>query len=174
MATAVSSATSYCSPTVFQTFYDVRQIGDLVKDDNTRPTATALLTDANVQKALDVASGEIESACLVAQKYTPSDLNTLTAMSLASLQKLCADLAFWHLTLRRFPDTQPNEAYKAAQEKLERLRLGERIFGLQENMDAGNPDTTFTKQKDIDNIALSTNLAKRLFGRRAKEERLGR
>lgn len=169
--TPLSSLTAYATPAQFLTYYDVRQLGDLVADAGARVTAVTLLTDANLQAALNAASGEIEAACLVGDRYTPSDLNILTGMSLASLQKLCCDLAFWNLLVRRYPTAQPTESYKAAMEKLERARLGERIWGLQENADAGLPKDQFVTQQTIDQLGLSTTIARRMFGCRGKERR---
>jgi len=173
MSTPLSSATSYATPTQLLQHYDARQIGDLVGDVGTRVSSASLLTDVNVQAALDRASGEIEAACLVAGKYTPDDLNILTGMALALRVGLCVDLAYWFLQIRRFPKSEITEGYRAAMEKLDRLRLGERIFGLQEVANAGLPNTTFVNQGDIDALDLTTTITKRYFGRRAKEERLG-
>lgn len=144
----------------------------MVGDVNQRVAPTALLTDVNVAAALNRASGEVEAACLVAGKYTPTDLNALTGMSQSLLQGLVADLAFWFLMVRRYPGSQPTEAYKGAMEKLERLRLSERIFGLTEVADAGLPVTTFTTQTDIDTLNLNTTISRRFFGVRGKERRL--
>lgn len=152
---------------------DARIVGDCLADLGARVTAAECLTHANVQAALDYASGEIEAACLVAGKYTPTDLAALTGMSAAFLQGLCCDLAVWHLLVRRYPTVQPTEAYKLAQEMLSRLRLGERIFGLQEQADAGLPNTTYTTQANIDTQRLNTTLSSRYFGVRGKERRLG-
>lgn len=173
MSTPISSSTSYCTPAIFLEYYDARQVGDLVGDAGTRVSSASLLTDTNVQNALNWASGEIEAACLVADKYSVADLQALTGMSLARLQGLCADLAIWKLMQRRLPQVQITEGYRAAQETLERLRLGERIFGLQEQADAGTPNTVIDTQSVIDTLNLSTTLSSRFWGNRAKEKKLG-
>lgn len=172
-STPVSSATSYATPGQFLVAYDVRQIGDLIGDADARVDATAILTDPNVAAALNAASGEIESACLVGEKYNPTNLNALTGMSAARLQKLCADLAFWNLLVRRYPTAQATETYKAAQETLQKLRYGELVFGLQENMDAGKPNSTFVSQNTICQLGLNTTIARRMFGVRGNVRRIG-
>lgn len=171
--TPLSSSSSYATPTQLLNAYDARQVGDLVGDVNTRVSANDLLTDNNLQAALDWASGQVEAACLRGARYTPDDLNALTGMSQAMLVGLVCDLAFWRLTVRRNPSAQPTEAYRAAMELLDRLGLGERIFGLEETAAAGLPESTFVTQQDIDLLRSTTTLSRRYFGRRAKEERLG-
>jgi len=164
-----SSATAYATPAQLRLYKDLRLVGDLVLDNGTREGTTgAQDVDAVILQALNWASGEIESACLVANKYQPADLNALTGMSQASLVGLCCDLAFWKLLGRRYPTMAITEEYRSAMEKLDRLRLGERIFGIQANMDAGLPSDKFVQQADIDRANLNTTIACRYYGRRGK------
>jgi hypothetical protein len=172
MPTPISSATAYCSPAQLMTFYDARQIGDLLQDKDRRVPEPLLTSDPNVLNALNWASGELESACIVGNKYKIADLQALTGMSAANLQGLVADLAFWKLRCRRYPDASMTDAAKWAFEKLERLRKGEAIFGLQDQASAGDPDTLFMQQADYDTLGLTTDQASRFFGLRAKISRL--
>lgn len=185
MSTNLTSATSYLTPTLFVTeFYDARQCADLLSIDGTRvgaggtaaaPTVdTAVVAaDPKVQRALNVASGEVEKACLVGNRYSPTDLAGLEGMAQASLQGLVADLAFWQLLKWRYPAMQETDTFKAAQETLQQLRDGSRIFGIQENADAGLPATTFVTQQSIDTLNLNSTIARRFFGSRGKERRIG-
>ena len=166
MSTPNGATTSYATPTQFLMFKDYRLIGDLVLDTGVRATSSALLTDDNVQNALNWASGEIESACLTGDKYTVADLQALTGMSQALLQGLVCDLAFWKLLTRRYPTMAVTEEYRAAMEKLEKLRFGERIFALQAQGDAGLPnDSEYTPPSTA---GLTTTIACRYFGVRGR------
>lgn len=169
MATNLTSSAPYCDGTTFIKIVDANAIADLVLDDGTREASPA--THANVTQALLRASGEVEMACQVGKKYSPTDLSGLEGAAQAALQGLVADLAFWHLLKRRYPMVEPTEAYKSAMETLERLRLGERIFGTEENSDAGLPNTTFRTQQEIDDLNLNTTMGRRFWGKRGKERR---
>ena len=176
--TPISSATSYATPADLISFKDIRALADLLEDQGqrvggTQPNPTTVEADPNLQVALNWASGEIESAMMVGQKYQPVDLNSLTGMSLYLLKGLTCDLAFWKLLTRRYPTTGITEEYRAAMERLERLRLGERIFGFQESMQAGLPANQFFTQQTINTLFLSTTQAIRFYGNRNKEARLG-
>jgi hypothetical protein len=140
MPTPLTSATAYCDGPTFVIFHDWRTAGDLLVDDDTRlADATAVASSATLATLLLAASGEVEAACLVSGRYTPDDLNALTGSTQAFLQKLVADLAYWRMMQRRWPDADVANVpgAKSALEMLDRLRLGERIFGLQEVADAG-------------------------------------
>lgn len=172
MSTPVSSSTSYASASDLLARYDARVLGDLVADAGARVSSVGLATDANLSVALKRASGEVEAACLVAGKYTPTDLSGLTGMAKELLIGLVCDVAAWFLMVRRYPDMKPTEAVKMALERLGQLREGVRIFGLQEAMDSGNAETTFRTQQQIDTVRLATTQARRFFGVRGKEARL--
>ncbi len=165
-STPLSSATTYLPQTQILSFYDARQWGDLTLDNNTRESSTNVLTDLYIAQWLLSASGQVEAACLVGGKYTPTDLNSLTGASQAFLWKLVADLAFYFGTQRRKPSAPTTEAYVAAMENLERLRLGERIFGLQEQANAGLPNTTTRTAAALQASGLASQQAAGYFGTR--------
>lgn len=135
--------TSYATPAEMTSRYDVRQLGDLVRDDGERATPAELLTDANLQTALDDASGEIDAALMQAQRYTPTELASLTGNSRAYLVRLTCMLAFAYLWNRRqwgtVYDDARDEANDKARRQLERLRKGEHVFDLEPQKDAGLP-----------------------------------
>ena len=172
MSTPLSSVSSYATPAMLLLFKDARLIGDFVLDTGVREGSAALLTDPSVLNALSWASGQIESACVTGEKYTPTDLNSLTGVSQTYLQGLCCDLAFWKLLIRRYPTTGITEEYRSAMEALEKLRLGERIFGLQAQAAAGLPSDAFETQSQIDTAGLNTSIACRFYGRRGNVRRL--
>lgn len=136
---------SFATPAEFLQRYDARIFGDVVRDDGNQATAEELLDDPNLQAALDDASGDIESACLVGERYLPADLAALTGHSLFHLKRICCDIAVAFL-LRRRPSDDPDRdtaRLELAEKHLERLRTGEMVFYRGDGADqGGTPDTT--------------------------------
>ncbi len=149
--TPLSTATPYCSALKLFTYHDAQQCADMLRDgDGPRPSRLCILDPTSDPGAvlLEIllgASGELESACLIGDRYSPTDLGALTGSGLQRLTKLVADLAFWTLAQRRQPSSADPEKVPGAKQalaELDRLRNGERIFGLQESADAGLPDVS--------------------------------
>lgn len=174
--TPVSSSTSYCSASRFFDYFDHRAVADLVRDDNLpAPTRVQLLdsTDtagSRVVQSLLAASGLVESACTHGNRYLPTDLAALTGSSLAHLQRIVAGLAFGALMERRQPVAAVRENVPAVAEAdkiLERLRLGEHVFGLAENQAAAQrmDGIRFADVQETDTTGI-VNRASRYFGSR--------
>lgn len=146
---------SYATPADFLKRFDARVFGDIVKDDGVQATAVELLTDENLQASLDDASGDIESACLVGERYMPDDLAALTGNSLNHLKRICCDIAAAYL-LRRRPSNDPDrdtERMEQAEKHLMRLRSGETVFYRGDDVDqAGVPDVTGPSTVDLQNL----------------------
>jgi len=133
---------SYAEPSDLLARYDAREIGDLVADDGEQIGAAALATDTNVLAALSDASGQIEAALVVGNRYTASALEGLTGNSLALLKRITCMLAICHLMDRR-PAGYGDAAEKRQEQALdylERLRNGENVFNLSDQKDAGEVD----------------------------------
>jgi phage gp36-like protein len=168
MSTPVSNASSYASGADFLQRYDARTIAQLVRDDSTQETIGSLPNDANLLTALQDASGMVESAVLVGNKYIPTDLTTLTGNSANFLKRLVCDLV---IRRRPYIDRPVPPQYEEALAWLERLRDGERVFGLQEVMNAGNSFTEFLIESDIETQNFATFQAERFFGIRSNRWR---
>jgi phage gp36-like protein len=131
----------YASITDLSNRIDVRILGDLVSDTNTRVTNLTNNTILNV--CLSGATGEINAACLVGERYTVVELSSLTGDDQAILTDLCCWLAFKRLRMRRglplvdFPQIDDAETF------LQLLRNGDRTFNLEEQEAAGNPTNFF-------------------------------
>lgn len=132
---------SYATPSDMLARYDARRLGDLVNDDGTRATSTALLTDPNLQAALDDASGMLDAAIQRGQKYTVQDIASIVAATTSSnplynsyklLVRLCCDLAYGLLVGRRAYNATDTAAqaprYVEALRQLQLLEDGEWVF----------------------------------------------
>jgi phage gp36-like protein len=145
---------SYATPAHIKVRYNVTRVGQLVRDDGSTASPTQLDTDANLQAALDDASGEIELAALAGQRYATTDLQALKTAyaagpsnsqynSGALLVRLTCDLAYGNLIGRKGMDAATTDAMaprvRWAQAVLQQLRDGDRIFNIDANTLAGLP-----------------------------------
>lgn len=153
-------------------YRDERRVLDLLLDADA-PAAKADAEDpgtvagARLLAALAGASGEVEEYALAGGRYDPDTLAALTGNSAVRLEGLVADLAFWRLAKRRWPDVRPEDVSGAAEAlaALERLGSGETVFGTVEAAAAG-----VTKYADLDRTGEGTTVleSRRYFGNRAK------
>lgn len=178
--TPLTASSSYCSASRLFAFHDWRTAADAVVDSDTTPRPTkASLVDSGSQYGAIIAatllsaSGEVEAACLVGKRYQPTDLQSLTGSGLAFLEKLVADLAFWHLCQRRQPiaanpDNVPGA--RSAVDMLERLRIGERIFAFDEAAAAGLPSVVEPAAANTwQGERQTVRQAQRFFGTRGRD-----
>jgi phage gp36-like protein len=125
--------------------FDVRTLGDLASDDGNQVASANLPSDANVLAALDDASGEIDSAVLVARRYAPADLAALTGNAAAHLKRLTCEIAMHLLIDRRLYTAASDYAdrlHERTRTRLDDLRAGRRIFDTAGTADAGLPTNT--------------------------------
>lgn len=136
--TPASSSTPYITVDEFLRRYDLRTIGDLVSDSETRLNQSQLQSSQALLDILADAAGEVESAALADGRYTKEDLAALTGVSLQFLKRLVSDLTLWYLYQRR-PDRAgpiPPQA-QDARNLIALLRSGDRIFVFTETQIAG-------------------------------------
>lgn len=151
--------------------YDVRRVGDLVKDDDTRATSQDLLgsTSANavVTTALADATGTINSAILAGKRYLLEDLLGMSSESKSLLARLCCDLAYALLLGRRGYGSTDLDAMaaraSASEDLLEKLRSGERVFETDKHTNAGLPNQAVVSSS----TALFSREMDRYFGIRS-------
>jgi hypothetical protein len=147
---------AYATPAQLLSRKAYTTVGDLISDDGASLTSAQVLADTRVTDALTSASGAVEAAVLVAERYTPAQLATLTGNSQGYLIQLTCDIAMAYLYARK-----PNysvEDFKnalALQDiHLDRLRKGENIFNLADNIDAGLPDVTIPTAEQVTHLQL--------------------
>jgi phage gp36-like protein len=132
---------SYATPADIQARYDVRRLGDLVRDDGTRATPSQLSSDANLQAALNDADGVVNAAVLQGQRYKVADLQSLTGNDQQFLIRICCDLAYGHLLARRGYTSDEMQKlaprYTLAIKTLEQLSRGNLVFNVAANLAAG-------------------------------------
>jgi hypothetical protein len=80
----------------------------------------------------------VEAACTHGKRYTPADLAVLTGASTQHLVGIVCGLAMLELRERRWKlsSTGPIPKDERTESQLDKLRLGEHVFGLVENQAA--------------------------------------
>lgn len=159
---------SYADASDMVARFDSRTLRELVSDSGARVTATELLSNANLQTAMDDASGEIDAHVLQGQRYTTADLAELTGNSLAYLKRLNCMVAMAMLWERRpYNDaddgTAAEQAALQARKALDRLKRGEEIFDVEKVKTAGLPSTTVPSRVTLDNLNLTVDAARGHF-----------
>jgi phage gp36-like protein len=131
----------YATVDEFLERYDVRDIGDLLADDNVQITAAQCQTNKKLLAALNDASGEIDSAVMVGERYTPTDLRNLTANSAYTLIRITCEIALARLMQRRPGRAieQVKAMREAADASLKSLSQGNAVLETTTAGTAGQP-----------------------------------
>lgn len=152
--------------------YDRNDIGDLISDAGNQASPIDFDGHPIITAALTDASGDLEAALFAGQRYTVDQLGELTGNSLNHLKRVTCDIAMTYL-LRRRAGRDP-EGLKAqleiAETHLKRLRLGENVFNLDPQKDAGNPSVGGPSAIDYQNLNLIRDRVKNYYPRRALPE----
>jgi len=160
---------SRLTPAEFLKRYDPRDIGDLCGDDGQQIDRVALLTDANLQAALDDADGVIDVALIAGGRYTAANLAALTGASLNHLYRITAQITLTYLWDRR-PMHRIEErkaAMAVAEATLKMLRFGENVFAIPAgNITAGNPSIGGPTTVEVESLNLIRDRATGVYPRR--------
>lgn len=149
----------YITPSELTLYYDSRRVLDLAVDTGTRADIADLSNaGSNAYKRVNamIASvcSEIDSVCQQGKRYVRADLEAMIAASgsddastkrAASLKQMTADLVFGRLmAVRGYGADQQRQLaprYEKAEQMLEMLYQGSRVFDFDDNIKAGVPDT---------------------------------
>lgn len=177
MPTPVSSSSPYISASEFLKRYDWRTIGQLLSDDDTGPDLISTLTNSattegeRLESVLKDASGMVEIACLKGGMYTVADLEALTGNQAAILKRLVSDIAV-NLCYQRRPSTNhpmPQQT-QVAMNLLDAISQGDKIFGLQAQIDAGHAELKTDTPENVETRNGMTVIAQEFFGIRGKRK----
>jgi len=166
---------AYANPSDLVARYDERVLKDLASD--TGEPGDVAIGNPRVAAALDAASGYVDAAVQVGGIYTPEDLAALTGNSLALLVDLTCELAMVRLMsarLEKYGHEQVEAVRKRCEEYLDRLRNGERLFGLDDQRDAGLPTIDGPRAVDYQRLNLLPDRMRRYYPQRGGRLPLGR
>jgi hypothetical protein len=145
-------------------FYDEQTIKDLLSDDET--AVTDLSANAKLSALLLAASGQVEAACGVSDLYTPTQLAAFTGNAQSLLKQIVCTLCMVMIARRR-PEKFGSEYWQAvrkeAEEYLDRLRKGERLFDSEARREAGLPTIDGPTSVDYDNLRLIPSRVRNYF-----------
>lgn len=182
MSTPASGTTPYAQPSDMLNRYDARSLGKLLSDTGAEMDQGDIPTSTVLTALLQQASGLIESACVVGMRYNINpqasppinDLAALTGNSQQLLIGLVCDLTYWYLWNRRPHRERKSELpaqVEMAFDWLDRLRNGEAIFGLLENIQASVVSDVYETPQTIAQRNGVVFQAERYFGIRADRRR---
>jgi hypothetical protein len=158
----------YCDGSELALRYDKRRLMELYTDDGVRPTSYDAY-NANLLAALEDATAEINAAIFIGYKYTAAGFSPTTFLSGLTdtgqrlIRRLAADLAYANLVSRRGLSTTETSNLAPrnliAQQMLEQLRQGERIFDMvdQSSANAGIAHHAPLGISDISNTGIVTS-----------------
>lgn len=128
--------TSFATPDDFLQRYDVRLVADLISDVGA-PSVNAA-TDPNLQAVLDDATGAINAAVYVGDRYTPEQMANLSETAASFIRRLCCDMALIYLKRRRgkFDPEKDGALLKEVNETLQSLKAGDNLLLLQDQTEA--------------------------------------
>lgn len=142
--------------------FDARTVGQLVSDTGQSVPPASLATNTAVLAALEDASGEIDAALMQGQRYSAADLAALTGNSLAYLKRICCQIAMARLWERRpyLDEEGAEKALNMARQALDRLRKGENLFAVEDNLAASVPSIETPSVTSIENLNLVVDRAR--------------
>jgi phage gp36-like protein len=117
--------------------FDERTLKDLCRDDGT--AETNLSSSDRMETALQDATAAIDMACQTGRMYLPVDLAALSGSDRHGLRRICCEITLSYLIQARpekFKDAD-HPIHQRAEEYLDRLRKGERVFNIDANKNAG-------------------------------------
>jgi hypothetical protein len=158
----------YCDADKLTRYFDERTIRDLLSDTG-QPVAAgsaSLAADVKLLEILKSASGRLEAACLISENYTLEELAAMSENSKALAAEICANLAMAML-MRRRPERYKAETIvamsKDAEDYLQQLRNGARLFDVGKHAEAGKPELTYPSVAQIQNENAITMRTKNFY-----------
>lgn len=153
---------AYASSSDLVARFDARTIGQLVSDTGQAVAQGSLSSDTKLAAALDDASGEIDAALMQGQRYSAADLTALTGNSLAYLKRICCQIAMARLWERRpyLDEEGAEKALNMARQALDRLRKGENLFAVEDNLAASTPEVVTPTVTSIESLNLVVDRAR--------------
>src|SRR5262249_49827964 len=147
MPTFVTGTSAYCTGLQLRQRVDVREMCQLLSDSGVPISQSSFDVDPTILALLKEASGRVEAAALVGERYKIDSSGPNALASIATLggnmgeylAGMVARLAFWLVWIRRrnpLFGEKPTADVMMALEDLDRLASGELVFGMAEAMAA--------------------------------------
>ena len=175
-STLTSNTTAYLTATQFVQRVDTNVVGEWLSDTTAALTSAQVLASTILTAFLKGSSGELESACLAGERYSAEDLTDLASASpTTNSTELLYDIVAG-LTLGRCWGRRPRTSDQGfptltqwAQQQIELLRQGVRIFGFAEHAEAGRIKYGEITPAEVAARGLASYRARRMLGPRADQ-----
>lgn len=168
----VTDGDPYVTASEFLDRYDARLVGQLLDDDGGQLTRAEMANHAGLRACLADASGQVESALFLAQRFTPADLRALTGNAASWLKRVVCDLALGYVRDRRGID-YPLPMHERALAVLDEIRKGSRVIPTEESTAAGLVDVEAGTDQDRRTAGLLTYKARHVLGTRTWDRPYG-
>jgi hypothetical protein len=155
----------YCTAAQLLNFADERTIRDLLSDSG-QPVAGDLASNPKLTMLLQSASGRLEAACFVSENYTAVELAAMSDNSLALAAEICGMLVMATLHSRRPGRLAPElvkQLREGAEDYLQQLRNGARLFDVGDHAEAGKPSTEWPTVAEIEDLNAITRRTKHFY-----------
>lgn len=168
--TLASSTVLFCPVAEFLKRVDMGVVAKLAADPPAVVVAFgALAADVNVLAALRDASGDIEAAAFMGNRYHKEDFELLLTgpetNARGKLYRICSDLAWVYLFERRpNKDVEAPPSLQRSMAWMDLLVSGKRIFAFVETADAGVTERVEASVEDVIERNGSVYQARALFG----------
>lgn len=155
--------------------FDQRTVAQLASDANA--PAADLANNSRIAAALADGAGMINSAVMVAGLYTTEQLTTLTGDDAEFLTRLNCELAMGFLLGRRpekYGDEGVQKLLDRAEQQLDLLRQGSRIFNIEAVKEAGQPTIDGPTAVTYDRLNMLPDRTNNFYPGRASRLPIGR
>lgn len=157
----------HCTADQLVHYFDEQSIRDLLSD-NGQPVTATLSADPKLAELLKSASGRLEGACFVSKNYSATELADMSDNSKALAAEICAYLTMAML-MRRRPERFNAETCRGmaedAENYLQQLRNGARLFDVGDHADAGTPQVEFPTTVEIQDLNAITQRTRNFYPR---------
>lgn len=144
---------------------DRNVVAQLCGDDGHQVPDEDLAADPNLLAAIADASGDVEAALLVGERYSVADLEGLTGNSLAKLKRIVCTMAMAYLLERRpiVHVANAQQLMERAEQYLEQLRTGQRIFNVEDDLAKQTPTVNGPTSVKLRELNMVTERMNRYF-----------
>lgn len=155
----------YCTAEHLLHFADENTIRELLSDTGQKISGDL---DANPRLTylIQTASGRFEAACFVSENYSPTELAAMSANSQALAAEIVATLVMATLMGRRpgrFAAEHVKQLRDGAEDYLQQLRNGARLFDVGDHAEAGKPSVEWPTTLEIEDLNGITKRTKNFY-----------
>ncbi len=157
----------YCDDVQLLRYIDERIVRDLLSDTG-QPVSGSLAANPTLLDILKAASGRLEAAVLVSENYSLSELQAMSDNSKALAADICGTIAKGMLMRRRigkYTAEQCRAVTQEAEDYLQQLRNGARLFDVGQHAEAGKPSLEFPTTTEITDLNMITQRTKHFYPR---------